>query len=64
MLIAAGFHIPVIPSREVVTSAGAVAFWQIEVGIAAKVGVTLGVIVTATEVGSAHGKATASGVKV
>jgi hypothetical protein len=37
----AGFHIPVMPSFDVVGNAGAAAFWQYDVAIAGKVGVTL-----------------------
>ena len=54
VLIVAGLHVPLIASSEVAGSAGAVAFWQIEVGTPAKVGVTLATIVMLTENGFAH----------
>jgi hypothetical protein len=44
----------VIPSLDVVGSAAAVAFWQIEVGTAGNVGTTLLTIVIFTETGVAH----------
>ena len=50
----AGFHVPATPSVEVAGSAGAVAFWQIEVGIVGKVGTRLVTIVIVTETGPAH----------
>ena len=50
----AGFQVPVTPSSEVAGNAGAVAFWQIEVGTVAKVGVMFAAIVISTEVGTAH----------
>ena len=54
MLMIAGLHVPEILSSDVAGSVGAVAFWQIEVGSAAKVGVTLATIVMLTENGTAH----------
>ena len=50
----AGFHVPLIPSFELAGSAGAVAFWQIEVGIVGNVGATLFTIVIFTETGPAQ----------
>jgi hypothetical protein len=41
VLIAAGLHVPVIPSLDVSGNDGAVAFWQYEFAIVGKVGVTL-----------------------
>jgi len=37
----AGLHVPVIPSLDVVGSAGTVAFWQYELAMVGKVGVML-----------------------
>jgi len=47
----AGFHVPAIPSFEVVGSAGAVVFWQYEFAIVGKVGVRLLTIVILKETG-------------
>ena len=52
--MAAGLHVPVIPLSDVAGSAGAVEFWQIEVGIAVKVGVTLVTMVMLSETETAH----------
>jgi hypothetical protein len=46
-----GVQFPSTPSLEVVSSTGAVAFWQIELGIAGKVGTRLFTIVMLTETG-------------
>ena len=53
-MITAGLHVPVIPSLEVVGSAGAVAFRQTDVGTVGKVGTTLFAIVIFRETGPAH----------
>jgi hypothetical protein len=50
----AGLHVPATPSLEVAGSAGAVAFWQIEVGIVGKVGTRLSTIVIFTDTGAAQ----------
>ena len=50
----AGLHVPATPSFEVAGSAGAVAFWQIEVDIVGKVGTRLFTIVMVTETGPAQ----------
>ena len=61
LLIVAGLHIPVIPLVDVPGNVGAVVPAQ-KAGIAAKVGVTLGVTVTSSVVEVAH--CPAPGVKV
>jgi len=53
VLIVAGLHVPVIPLVEVSGSAGAELFWQIG-PTAAKAGVVLAVIATASVVIVAH----------
>ena len=50
----AGLHVPLIPSFELAGSAGAVAFWQTELGTVGKVGATLFTIVMFTETGPAQ----------
>ena len=50
----AGFHVPVIPSLEVVGSAGAVVFWQYELAMVGNVGETLVTMVTFIEAGTAQ----------
>ena len=50
----AGLHVPVIPSFDVEGSAGAVAFWQYEVAMVGKVGVTLPTMVMFKEAGFAQ----------
>ena len=54
VLIAAGFHVPLIPSSDVAGSAGATAFWQNAFGIAANVGVTFVEIVMFIDTGVAQ----------
>ena len=62
VLMLAGLHVPVIPSFDVVGSAGAVAFWQTEFGTVGKVGEMLLTIVIFRETGGAQ--LTCSGVNV
>jgi hypothetical protein len=54
VLIAAGVHVPVIPSLEVVGSTGAVVFKQIEFGTDGNVGATFPTIAMLKEAGLAH----------
>ena len=49
-----GLHVPVTPSADVVGSAGAVEFWQIELATVGKVGTIPLVIVMLTETGLAQ----------
>jgi hypothetical protein len=51
VLMLAGFQVPVIPSFDVFGSAGAVEFWQYEVAMVGKLGVTLATMVIFKEVG-------------
>jgi hypothetical protein len=51
VLMLAGFHVPVMPSFDVFGSAGAVEFWQYEVAMVGKLGVTLATMVIFKEVG-------------
>jgi hypothetical protein len=50
----AGLHVPVIPSFDVVGSAGAVVFWQYEPAMVGKVGEIRAMIVTFKEAGVAQ----------
>ena len=61
-MIAAGFHVPVTPSTEVVGNIGAVVFMQIEFGTTGKAGTRLLTIVMFREIGPAH--CPAAGVNV
>jgi hypothetical protein len=54
VLMLAGFHVPVIPSFDVVGSTGAVVFWQYEEAIVGKVGVMVPMIVMLKETGIAQ----------
>ena len=54
VLIVAGLHVPVTPSSDVAGNTGAVVPWQIDVGIAANVGVMLEPIVMFIVTGFAH----------
>jgi hypothetical protein len=54
VLIAAGLHVPEIPSFEVVGSEGAVASWQSKFDIAGKVGTTPPATDMFTETGPAQ----------
>jgi len=54
VLITAGLQVPATPSLEVAGNTGAIAFWQIEVGTVAKVGMRLVTTVIVTETGFAH----------
>ena len=51
VLILEGIQFPSTPSLEVVGSSGAIAFWQIEFGIAGKVGTRLLTTFIFTETG-------------
>jgi hypothetical protein len=51
VLMLAGLHVPVIPSFDVSSSAGAAAFWQYEFANGGKVGVMLLTIVMFKETG-------------
>ena len=54
VLIEEGLQVPLIPSIDVSGSAGAVSFWQYELGNAGKVGVRLLAIVIFREAGVAQ----------
>ena len=54
VLITAGLHVPVIPSLEVVGSAGAVVFRHIEFATVGKVGATAVTMAIFIETGPAH----------
>lgn len=54
VLIVEGLQVPLIPSIDVSGSAGAVSFWQYELGNAGKVGVRLLAIIMFREAGVAQ----------